>query len=216
MKALRLALPLFFLLSCSTLPGPNSPDVSLVIGTFSMSFPGKFFDTQHTVINSDIELDIRDVTAGRTFSKFLYNGHFAFLAQPGHTYELAGSRANMLDGSRRYILGWRPIGLKIEPSAGRVLSLGNVTMTYAAQKDTLAFRPEVDYELIAMGSSAEGTSPGAVGAHIKDDKYYDVSVSQAWDDAALQSYMKEQNPSSPWLSREIVDVNKPAAPSVTQ
>jgi hypothetical protein len=60
------------------------------------------------------------------------------------------------------------------------------------------------------------SNPAAGHTPTKDNEYYDISVSQAWDDAALQSYMKGQNSSSAWLSREIVDVNKPAGSSTTQ
>ena len=215
MKLSALVIASVLLASCSSLPGPHSPEDSLVIGSFSMYFPGGFFDTAQSSLDGNIELDFRDVTTGHSVVKFLYNGHFAFLARGGDTYELVSSRANLLNGSRRYILGPRTIGLKIEPSPGQTLYLGNVTLTYTQMKDTLSVHPEVDYETIAMGSSA-GMSPNVVGANIRDDKYYDVSVSQTWDDTALLSYMKKQDPSSPWLSRGVVDVKTASSPASPQ
>ena len=167
MKKLFVMLAISVLLaSCSTLPGPHTADDSLVIGYFSLYFPGGFFDTGQSSVNSGIELDFRDITTGGSFAKFLYNGHFAFVARGGDTYELVSSRADIADGgSLSYILGPRAINLRIEASPGRVLYLGNVTVTYTEMKDTLAFRPEVDYKQINMGGPAGGHDKPGCGAY---------------------------------------------------
>jgi len=193
------------LLSCSSLPAPQAPGDSLVIGYFSMIFPGEYFDSALTTIDSNIELDFRDLTTGHWVLQFLNGGHFRFLARGGHTYELVNSRAHLENGSRTYIFGPRQIGLKIEPSPGKVLSLGRIQLTYTRSKDTFTFHPEVDYEIRSAGGFS-GLSPGLASSMTRNVAAYDVSPSQTWDDTDLRTYMKKLDPSSPWLSRDIVHV----------
>ncbi|HVP18611.1 MAG TPA: hypothetical protein VMU36_06405, partial [Spirochaetia bacterium] len=120
------------------------------------------------------------------------------------------SRANLENGSRRYVFGPRLLNLKLEPEPGKVLFVGQLQLTYKRAADTLAFRPEIDYEVRSFGGMA-GVSPGFVEAVSKLDRTYDVTLSQKIDDTELLSYMKRVDPSSPWLSRDIVDFKIPTS-----
>ena len=115
----------------------------------------------------------------------------------------------------RYIFGPRHLGIRIAPSPGKVLSLGNIRLEYTRNKDTWAVHPEIDYEVKNMGGMG-GVTPSVAESMIKTDVAYDVSLSQQFDDNAVRSFMKKLTPSSPWLSRDIVDAKIPSTSAVTQ
>jgi hypothetical protein len=196
------------------LPGPQTPKDSLVIGYFSLYFPGEYFNSGKSVINSNIELDIRDVTTGRWIFRFLSGGYFQFLAHGGDTYSLVTSRANLLNGSMHYVFGPRPISLKIDPVSGKVLSLGKIQLNYSAvREESSVFHPRIDFSIRGEGGGTSGNPPTASGGGPSViGKAFSVSISQTWDDAGLLSYMRRVDPTSLWLSRDIVDVKMEVQP----
>jgi len=202
-----LFLGLLLLVSCASLPSPSSPSDSLVIGFFTLYFPGGYFDTPQTNIERDVELDFRDVTTGKRFSTFTIGGTFKFLAHGNDAYTLVRSRANLLNGSRRYIIGPRAVGLEIAPSPGKVLYVGNIQLTYSHPPGTPVLYPELDYEIRAEGGPGVSSEVGGEGI-IKTVESYNVTITRTWDEAALREYMKRIDSSSSWLSRDIVDVKQ--------
>jgi len=211
---------LFFLLvllleSCASLPDPQTPEDSLVIGYFSLYFPDEYFNSGQSVIVRNIELDIRDLTTGRWIVRFLSDGNFQFLAHGGDTYSLVSSRANLLNGSMRYVFGPRPINLRIDPVPGKVLSLGKIQLNYRPVEDSFTFHPKIDFSIRGGGGGGgmSGTPRtfGGGGAAVIGQAF-NVSISQTWDDADLLSYMKRVAPTTPWLFRDILDVKMEAQP----
>ena len=198
------------LVSCASLPAPQTPQDSLVVGYFSLYFPDEYFNSGLTRIDRDIELDIRDITTGRWILRLVYGGPFQFVAHAGDTYVLESSRANLLNGSMRYVFGPRPIELKIDPDPGKVVSVGTIQLTYSPVKESpTTFHQRIDYS-VRMGGMG-GLSPlNSGGGQTVVDQAFDVSISQTFDDAGLLSYLKQVDPASQWLSREVQDVKIPA------
>ena len=209
-KLFVLAILAALLASCASLPSPQNPQDSLVVGYFSLYFPDEYFNSGLTRIDRDVELDFRDITSGRWILRLVYGGHFQFLAHAGDTYVLESSRANLLNGSMRYVFGPRPIGLKIDPDPGKVVSLGTIQLTYNPVKESpTTFHQRIDYS-VRMGGMG-GLSPlNSGGGQTVVDQPFDVSISQTFDDTGLVSYLRQVDPSSPWLSRQIQDVKIPA------
>jgi len=208
----RIALIAFlpvWMAACASLPAPGSPDDSLVIGSFSLYFPeGGYFDSGVWEIDRGIELDAQDLTTGQWIPMFLSGGDFWFLAHSGDTYEIVSARAEVEFGSRTYVFGERKIGLKIDAQAEKVLSLGEIRLTYNKVKDTWSFHPKIDYEIRSAGGM-QGASPALAEAMTRSEEAFDVVVSQKLDDKNTQSTLKRIDPASPWLSRDIVDVKLP-------
>lgn len=125
MKALvSIFLGASLLVSCVALPKPETESDSLVIGFFSLVFPGGYFSSPLTTIDRGVELDFRDVTTGRWHVEFTIGGTFKFIAHGGDRYALISSRASLLDASRRFIMGPRAIKLEIPSSPGRYCTWG--------------------------------------------------------------------------------------------
>lgn len=176
-----------------------------MIGYFTLNFPGEYFDSGQSIIDSNIELDFRDVTTGHWVLCFVSGGHFQFLARGEDTYVLVSSRANLENGSRRYVFGPRPIGLKIEAVPGKVLSLGEIRLIYDNARDMFPGYASIDYEVRSSGGMS-GLSHGLAESASRKDLVYDVSISQKLDDAELRLFMKRLNRESSWIARDIVDV----------
>ena len=209
-KLLFLAASVVLLAGCASNPRPSAQGDSLVIGYFSLYFPDEYFNSGLTRIERDIELDIRDITSGRWIVRLVYGGPFQFVAHAGDTYVLESSRANLLNGSMRYVFGPRPIGLKIVPDPGKVVSLGTIQLTYNPVKESpTAFHQRIDYS-IRMGGMGGPSPLNAGGGRAVVDQAFDVSISQTFDDAGLLSYIPQADLSSPWLSREVQDVKVPS------
>ena len=208
MKARALLLPgLLLLASCASLPSPGSPSDSLVIGFFTLHFPGGYFDTQQTIIERDLELDFRDVTTGRNFSLFPVGGTFKFLAQGNDAYRLVTSRASLENGTRRYIIGPRAVGIDFQASPGKVTYVGDIQLTYSHSPGMPVLYPELDYEIRAEGEGGFLSDNGG-GVVIKTVESYNVAIARKSDEKALREYMKRVAPDSPWLSRDIVDMKQ--------
>lgn len=200
MRALLLLVSaIVFLASCANLPQPKDAQETLIVGSFALYFPGGYFDSPHTEIDSQIRLDFHDVSNGGWRSVYVWYGHFWLTVNGSDEYVLESSRANLSTVDARYVFRPRTIRLKIPASPGTVLYLGDIQLAYRLPGNPLTVYPDPDYETV---SSLIGW--GLLGA--VREKFYDVTITQRWSRDSLLSYLKRVDKEGQWLSKDIKNV----------
>ena len=158
-------------------------------------------------VKDNIEVNVLDNTTGKEFSVYSDKGYFWFTTNGTDEYTLESSQFSETVGSSAAVLGERKIGLKIPATAGSVLYAGDISFVYTYYADSFTgFKVEKrqpDYTIMVGG-----TSMGPEGTHgaNRRDYIYSVTMSQVWDQKALQDYLKDAAPSAPWISRQVMDV----------
>ncbi len=193
------------LTSCVNLPGPRSPQDSLIIGSVALVFPEGLFGGPAWTIGDQVELGFRDVTTGTRFPVYTSGGRFWFTADGTHEFALEYSRASFRTGAGGYHLKERTIGLKIPAEPGRVLDLGRISLVYRAPAGPRPAQERYwdrDYEMSDAGTAAGGMSFPTTRVY----RAYDVSVTQSWEGWSAADSLRRLDPRSGWLEREVVPV----------
>ncbi len=192
---------LVFLISCAGLPPSAGPDDSLVIGSFVLDFPKGFYDLSRMSIENGVLLQIQDKTGGGSFSVYTQKGRFWFMAVAAHDYRLVSYRLVKSIGGVDYHLGKRDIDIAFTALPGKVNYVGDFRYVFNMPLNSRWIAREFcepDYQMEITLDSATRI----------DYVYEYSSAPRQWDVQALNDFMKELSPASPWLDREIVEVGK--------
>jgi hypothetical protein len=202
---------MLLLASCAGLPAPQTPQESLVVGSFVLDFPDSFFDRAPRTIDTQVELDFRDITKGTSFPIFTSNGRFWFVASGSDEYVLDSSEFSSWMQSHGYHVGNREIGLRIPTAPGKILDLGDIRLVYrnpqASGAGGITYR-WYNYETEA--SLIPSTSPVLLADMTVRDWIFDVSMSRQSEKSALADFLKQVDQSGAWRDREVIDCTIPS------
>ena len=115
---------------CAGLPAPENEDDSLVIGSLVLDFPDGFFDWPQRKIDRQVMLIVSNTTRNRDFTLMTSRGYFHFLSNGSDEFVLKSCRFSTREGGDDYMLGERPLGLKITTAPGKVIYVGHIVVTY--------------------------------------------------------------------------------------
>jgi hypothetical protein len=164
------------LLGCASIPEPEGPDDSLVIGYLALDFPDGFFEENKRTIESLITLSFINETRGRSFRLTTKEGWFQFLSNGTDSYLYDYYEYKSSSGSVR---GQLQKKFAVRPRC--VYYLGHLTITYNRPK------------LSTQGSLDPRTQYWD----------YDRSSSFSYNDEEVRNYLEFEDPASPWLAYEV-------------
>lgn len=193
------------LIACATVPAPRASSESLVIGSFALSFPDGFFGFAQTVVDSQVRLNIRDLTTGRWFSVYTVGGHFNFRVNGADRYVVESSEYHAWKGTGQCVVGARPLGVAIPAEAGKVISLGNLVLTYTPHGTTPITRDDwsaTDYQLEPPNPASDFYP--VIATKVGWD--YSTRLTRSADSAQLLAYLHAIDARSAWERRGIVEV----------
>jgi len=178
-RMLLAAAALLLVLGCTSLPAPEGVKNSLVVGRIALDFPDGFFDRPARTLQARIKMDFLNLASGSKFTVYTSDGYFFFLSNGSDTYRLLSYASSAEGGGGGYTIGPATINKVVPMQPGRVMYLGDLTITYAQPKKT------------------ESRSSGT---------YWDFDVSRKldWNPDELERFIRDMDPESPWLEREVV------------
>jgi hypothetical protein len=174
---LLLAAVLPLLAACASIPEPEGPEDSLVIGYFALDFPDGFFDQNRRTITNGITLSFVNERSGNKFSVMTSQGYYQFLSNGTDSYSFAGFKIRVDRGTIQ-----SNVNQKFAAKPHSVVYLGHLTVIYA--------KPQKTHE-VSMDMKT----------HYWD---YDISTNFTYNEGELQSYLKSRDPENPWLEYEVV------------
>lgn len=169
------------LAACASIPTPESPDDSLVIGYFALDFPDGFFAQSRRTFTSGIGLLIKNETTGRKFRLTTSNGYFQFLSNGTDGYTIMEYSLKERDPSGMYSVGGK-LDRSFSTRTRSVVYLGHQTIVYSKPKNMYR----------SSGDSKEN--------------YWNFEKSNrhTYNEGQLLSYLVDAAPESPWLQYEVV------------
>jgi hypothetical protein len=129
-KALLLLLVIAAFFSCKSLPSPQDPADSLVIGGFTWDFPDGFFEAPSRTIANGITLGFVNLTTARQFKVKVTDGYFYFLCHGNDTYMLQYATYESPGGPKTYTIGYN-LNLRIEGKPERIIYMGHLKILFA-------------------------------------------------------------------------------------
>lgn len=178
MKKCLLAVGLLaFLVSCASIPTPENPDDSLVIGYFALDYPDGWFDQAKRTIVSGVTLYFTNQSSGNKFWLTTSQGYFQFLSNGADSYSLEGYKVTV---DRSTSSG--DVSLKFTTKPHTVVYLGHHTMMHTDPQKTIRTTPE--------GRAIYWT--------------YKRSINSQYKEGEMLTYLKSKDPESPWLEYEVV------------
>jgi hypothetical protein len=179
----RLIIPVaiaFALISCASLPRPQSSDDSLVIGSFVVDFPDGFFDRPAATFASGVWVKIANQTRGTSFQIITTpGGYFWFMSNGSDSYSLEGFEFKTQTASGTYSIRDK-IDYKWTVSPGHVHYIGHLAFTYK--------KPDK-----ASTETYGGTTHWS----------FERSLDKKSKPEAVREYLKATDPESPWISYEV-------------
>jgi len=168
-------------LSCAGIPKPETPQDTLVVGSFVLDFPDGFFDDPPRAITSGIELTITNTTKDSSFSvRTGPNGYYSFLSNGSDSFSLTSFfyEEKTLSSRRATIHG--TLDMPFETNAGQVRYVGKVTVIYQ--------RPQRTYKNTGDRTIYWAFEPSVSSANCRDE---------------MIEYIKSMDPECEWLSRDV-------------
>jgi len=172
-------MPLLF--SCASMPAPEGPDDSLVIGYFALDFPEGFFEQSKRTFTSGVTLNIKNETTGGRFRLTTSKGYFQFLSNGSDSYLIEEYSFQERDQSGRYGVKGE-VNRKFSTRTHSVVYLGHLTVVYTKPKATHKTSADLKSNYWAFKTS--------------DDFKY--------NEGELLSYLRDKDPECPWLEYEVV------------
>ena len=166
-----------FLLACASIPAPEGPDDSLVIGCFTLDFPDGFFDQTKRTITSGVTLNFINETTGKKFWITTSDGFYQFLSNGTDSYLFDSYHLQSSGGS---VGGEFNKNLPLKPHC--VVYLGHMTVIYAKPQKT--HKTSMDEKTVYWN--------------------YERSVKMLFNEGELRTYLSSKDPQSPWLDYEVV------------
>jgi hypothetical protein len=163
--------------ACASIPSPESPDDSLVIGYFALDFPDGFFDKGRRTITSGVTLNFVNQTTGRKFWITTSNGYYQFLSNGTDSYTFASYK---IESDRATVQSTVDKTFATKPRS--VVYLGHLTLIYAKPKQT---------HKTSMDQKSNYWN-------------FDTTANFLYNEGELRSYLREKDPDSPWLEYEVV------------
>ncbi len=163
--------------ACASIPAPEGPDDSLVIGYFALDFPDGFFDQNRRTITTGITLSFVNQTTGRKFSITTSNGYYQFLSNGADSYTFASYK---VQSDRATIQSAVNKTFAAKPRS--VVYLGHLTVVYSKPKAT--HQTSMDQKTNYWN--------------------FDTSADFAYKDGELVGYLRDKDPENPWLEYEVV------------
>ena len=168
---------LAFLVSCASIPGPENPDDSLVIGYFALDYPDGWFDHGKRTITSGVTLYFANQSSGNKFWLTTSQGYFQFLSNGRDSYSLESYKVTV---ERSTSSG--DIGLKFTAKPHTVVYLGHHLMIHSDPRKTTRTTPE--------GRATYWT--------------YTRSIDSKDKEGEMLTYLKGKDAECPWLEYEVV------------
>jgi hypothetical protein len=170
---------LSLLAGCASLPVPESPEDSLVIGYFVLDFPDGFFEQNRHTFTSGVTLNFINETTGKKFWLITSEGYFQFLSNGTDSYAFESYKLETSNGS---VNGG--IDKKFAAKPHSVLYLGQLTLIYAKPKKT--YKTSMDLKTV----------------------YWEFQNSSnfAYNEEELRGYLQGKDPQCPWLEYEVARV----------
>ncbi len=163
--------------ACASIPAPEGPDDSLVIGYFALDFPDGFFDQNRRTITTGITLSFVNQSTGRKFSITTSNGYYQFLSNGADSYTFASYK---VQSDRATIQSKIDKTFAAKPRS--VVYLGHLTVIYA--------KPKATHET-SLDQKANYWN-------------FETSANFAYKEEELRSYLRDKDPENPWLAYEVV------------
>lgn len=168
------------LVSCATLPAPQGPESSLVVGNMVIDFPDGFFDLAPTTLDQHVELTFRDVSDNKNITVYTANGGFYyFLADPGKTYRLESCSAKVSGAHGTYSTGHLRLNWAFTVEPRKLVYLGHYFIIFRA--------------------------PKVVEAHGNRSNWdYDIHSQFLLKPDSMRQFISDTQADSPWVSYELV------------
>lgn len=174
------------LLSCAGFPEPESPGNSLVIGSLILDFPDGFFNEPPQGFDSNVKLSFLNKTKGTIFDLYTAQGGYFYFQTNGtdeyvfHDFGLV----NMTIGDHRYSFSGIQVNMPVAAAADSLVYVGHMVFTYTLPEET----------------GGRGTRTTYWN--------YKPAASCDWDKNALIDYIRQKQPESQWLNKNIIEYGK--------
>jgi hypothetical protein len=165
-----------FLVSCTSLPEPESNTNSLVIGSFDIEFHDVYNDSSITEA-AGIKLFFTNLTQNRYFILTTdSNGYYYYLTNGSDEYVLTKFEYSKRFGIYEYTMGC-PLDIPISTSTAKLIFMGHSTIIFSELLGTtLTTPPQVE-----------------------------VSFHVDWDRTAMLSYLEDKQSDCCWLDYDIIE-----------
>ena len=175
---------MLLLLSCGTIPAPKSKGNSLVIGSIILDFTDGFFDLPPRKFETNVKLQFKNVTQGKSFTLYTSRGYFHFLTNGTDEYILEKfSLGETQIGDTIYTFGGATINFEIPSMLHKVIYIGHIVFTY---------------------SVSEADKRNDITTYFN----FKSSTSVDWNKDLVVQYISDKQKNSPWLEYNIVEFGK--------
>ncbi|HET6485926.1 MAG TPA: hypothetical protein VFH83_05875 [Spirochaetia bacterium] len=114
------------LVSCASIPKPETESDTLVVGSFAVDYPDGFYNLPPRTLVSNIRLDFMNRSTGKEFWVITdFDGRYSFLSSGGQSYELKSFAYDLRDGNTSFS-GSSSISYRFYAPAHSVLYLGDI------------------------------------------------------------------------------------------
>ncbi len=178
---LLIAVVMVALVSCSSLPKPESEDDSLVIGSLVLDFPDGFFDRPPDKFSTGVQLRIVNQTQGTSFDVVTTSGgYFWFMSNGTDSYMLERYTLKTRTAGGTYSAGGiLDYGWTVSP--GRIDYIGHFVVTYKKPDKMVT------------------SSPGERDTTWKFDRF----LARKTQPGQVKALLSSKEPASPWNSYEV-------------
>jgi hypothetical protein len=206
MKNLLLVLVLAIgLYGCASIPEPRAATDALIIGNLVLDFPDGFLGQRARTVRSNIYLYFRNTTNGTWSWRLTSDGYFYFRGNGSDRYVLERYEYSYWDEGTEFYLSDK-IGLSFSSTPGKLVYLGHLDIRY--EKPSRSYR-------VTFARSTSLDDGGFLAERLNKRHFliprmhptywkYTRSDGRQWDDAAMVAFLRQKNPDSPWLERDII------------
>ena len=176
------AVVLSMIMGCTSLPAPEDAGNSLVVGRLTLDFPDGFFAQPAKTLRVGIKVDWLNTSTGKTFATHTSDGYFFFLSNGLDSYVLRSYEYKTESGAGGFTIGPVNLDKAVNVQPGKVIYLGDLTMTYA--------------------------KPRKVKLHGYTEYYdFDISAAIDWHVDELRGFFGSKDSASPWLDYEVFNAS---------